>query len=76
MILIFQNNISGLWFQHIFAGCYALQFHIGSQKYVIRGHKFLNTTYQRTEVIEPQFICKYETYYNPNERYSNNNCYV
>ncbi|KAL6440365.1 hypothetical protein ACFW04_003126 [Cataglyphis niger] len=63
-----EGNIK-LWFQYIFTGCYALRFHIGRQKYVIRGHKFINTTYQSTEVTEPQFICKYNSYYNFDQRH-------
>ncbi|CAL1676004.1 unnamed protein product [Lasius platythorax] len=63
-----EDNI-GLWFEYIFTGCYALQFHIGRQRYVIRDQVFLDTTYQFTKVTEPQFICKYDTYSNLDQRH-------
>lgn len=64
-----EGNIK-LWFQHIFTGCYALRFYIGRQKYAIKDYnKFVNTTYQRTEVTEPQFICKYDSNYNIDQRH-------
>ncbi|XP_014480368.1 PREDICTED: uncharacterized protein LOC106747399 [Dinoponera quadriceps] len=56
-----KDNIS-LEFYYIFTGCYALRFHIGRQRYIIRGHTFLNTTYKRVEVAEPEFTCKYDVY--------------
>ncbi|XP_067207144.1 uncharacterized protein [Linepithema humile] len=62
-----KDNI-GLWFHYIFTGCYALRFHLDKQKYLIRAHNFLNTTYQRTEVKEPQFICNYNTYSDLDQR--------
>ncbi|XP_011701290.1 PREDICTED: uncharacterized protein LOC105457985 [Wasmannia auropunctata] len=49
-----------LSFKYIFTGCYALRFHIGKQKYIIREPAFLNTTYQRAEAKEPQVICRYK----------------
>lgn len=55
-----EDNI-GLWFHHIFTGCYALRFRIDRQN-VIRDCNFFYTSYQRTEVTEPQFTCKYDTY--------------
>ncbi|XP_070152617.1 uncharacterized protein [Polyergus mexicanus] len=63
-----EDNIK-LWFQHIFTGCYAVRFYIGRQKHAIKDYnKFVNTTYQRTEVTEPQFICKYDSNYNIDQR--------
>lgn len=61
-----------LWFQHIFTGCYAILFHIDKPEYIIRDYAFLNTTYKRMEVTEPQFTCKYNTYSNFEQRYNNN----
>lgn len=61
-----KDNIK-LWFQYIFTGCYALRFHVGRDKYIIKGHKFLSTTYRRMEITQPQFTCKYNIHSNPNQ---------
>lgn len=47
-------------FRYIFTGCYALRFQVNhKQKYKVVDPIFINSIYKRTEVIEPQFICKY-----------------
>ncbi|EGI59497.1 PREDICTED: uncharacterized protein LOC105151892 isoform X1 [Acromyrmex echinatior] len=58
-VQLYKDNI-WLWFRYIFTGCYALRYRINNQKYIIGQSIFLNTTYQRTEVQEPQVICKYK----------------
>jgi len=69
-IFIFQDKI-GVWFRHIFSGCYAVRFNINAkQRYVASNPKFFNTTYQRTEATVPQVICKYNARPNPEEKYN------
>ncbi|XP_019887928.1 uncharacterized protein LOC105281599 isoform X2 [Ooceraea biroi] len=63
-----KDNIEQ-WYQYIFTGCYALRFHVGRQNYLIRGHTLLNTIYCPKQVMEPQFICKYNTHSYPDERH-------
>ncbi|XP_018352560.1 PREDICTED: uncharacterized protein LOC108754623 [Trachymyrmex septentrionalis] len=59
VVQLYKDNI-GLWFRYIFTGCYALRYRINNRKYITGQSIFLNTTYQRTEVQEPQVICKYK----------------
>ncbi|KYN15150.1 Neural/ectodermal development factor IMP-L2, partial [Trachymyrmex cornetzi] len=58
-VYLYKDNI-WLWFKYIFTGCYALRYRINNRKYITGHSIFLNTTYQRAEVQEPQVICKYK----------------
>jgi len=65
-------------FKYIFAGCYALRFHLGRfqlgrRKYIIRQPIFLNTSYERVEAVKPQVTCRYKDieYSNLEKRYNN-----
>ncbi|KAK0181130.1 hypothetical protein PV327_003438 [Microctonus hyperodae] len=49
-----------LYFQHVYTGCYALRYKIGSYEYAIRSRKYIKTNYQRTEINEPKFYCTYD----------------
>lgn len=67
--VVCKNSIS-LLFRYIFKGCYALRFQLGNLRYLIRpiNNVFLNTTYQRTQVEEPEFTCKYSTHFSLDQR--------
>ncbi|KYN00916.1 hypothetical protein ALC62_08142 [Cyphomyrmex costatus] len=58
VVQLYEDNI-WLWFRYIFTGCYALRYRIDNL-YIIGQSSFLNTTYQPTEVQEPQVLCKYK----------------
>ncbi|KAG8038311.1 hypothetical protein G9C98_006638 [Cotesia typhae] len=62
-----QDNNLALYFEHVYAGCYALRFTIDDKLYAIRSKKYITTTYQRSEVKEPLSHCYYD------DRIANNN---
>ncbi|KAH0535242.1 uncharacterized protein LOC123267404 isoform X1 [Cotesia glomerata] len=55
-----QDNNIALYFEHVYAGCYALRFTIDDKLYAIRSKKYITTTYQRSEVKEPLSHCYYD----------------
>ncbi|XP_036140968.1 uncharacterized protein LOC105829230 isoform X2 [Monomorium pharaonis] len=57
-----------LEYGYVFPGCYALQFHTSNIHKSIVGKNFVNTTYQRVEVKEPQVICRSDEYSNVEKR--------
>lgn len=63
---LYEDKIE-LEYRYVFPGCYALQFYTGEHSYII-GKKYVNTTYQRVEVKEPQIICRLDEYSNIKQR--------
>ncbi|XP_011642286.1 uncharacterized protein LOC105430427 isoform X1 [Pogonomyrmex barbatus] len=47
-------------FDYIFEGCYALQFKINGDKYVMRNQDLVDNTYPRTEIVVPTLTCQHE----------------
>ncbi|XP_057334160.1 uncharacterized protein LOC130673222 isoform X2 [Microplitis mediator] len=54
-----EDNIS-LYFEHVYSGCYALRYTIDDNNYAIHSNKYITTSYQRTEVMEPVSHCYYD----------------